>query len=87
MHSPNHRKGLRWGLGCGFVCSLLFFATCFFASTVPAISEVSLPLAFQPWWKYWGIGVSTFLVTSLVVGVLTALRPSISKNDDQLSKH
>jgi hypothetical protein len=87
MNFPNYKKGLCWGLGCGFVCSALWFASCYFFSKLPAVSEVSVSLALQPWWKDWGIGVVIFIVVALVIGILAAVRPDLSKRGNQLSKH
>jgi hypothetical protein len=79
MNFPNYNKGLRWGLGCGFVCAALWFANCYFISTLPAISEVSLSLAFQPWWRHWLAGVIIFVIVSIIVGLFAALRPNFPK--------
>jgi hypothetical protein len=87
MNFPNYKKGLRWGLSCGFVCTALWFAACYFFSKLPAASDVSISMALQPWWKDWKIGVVIFIGVALVVGILAALRPNLSKRENQLSKH
>jgi hypothetical protein len=87
MNFPNYIKGLRWGLTCGLVCTALWFAACYFFSKLPAASDVSISLALQPWWKDWKIGVVIFIGVVLVVGILAALRPNLSKQNSQLSKH
>jgi hypothetical protein len=86
MNFPNYKKGLRWGLTCGFVCAALWFAVCYFFSKLPAASDVSISLALQPWWKQWLAGVVIFIVVAPVVGILAALRPNLSKQGHQLSK-
>jgi hypothetical protein len=87
MDFPNYKKGFRWGLACGLVCTALWFAACYFFSKLPAASDVSLSLALQPWWKDWQIGGVIFIGVALVVGILAAVRPNLSKRDNQLSKH
>ena len=87
MNFPNFKKGFRWGLSSGVVCAILFFAYCYFLSKTPAASEVSISLAFQPWWKFWETAVAIFFAVALVVGILAAVRPNLTKSDNQLSKH
>jgi Na+/alanine symporter len=87
MNFPNYKKGLRWGLSCGFVFALLWFAACYFFSKLPAASDVSISLALQPSWKQWLAGVLIFIVAALVIGILAALRPNLSKRSHQFSKH
>jgi hypothetical protein len=82
MNFPNYKKGLRWGLICGLVSTTLWFAICYFFSKAPAASDVSISLAFQPWWKGWKTGVVIFIAVALVVGILAALRPNLSKRDN-----
>jgi hypothetical protein len=79
MNYPNYKKALRWGLISGFVCTALWFANCYFISKLPAVSEVSLSLAFQPWWRHWLAGIVIFIAVSIVVGLIAILRPNFPK--------
>ena len=80
MDFPNYKKGISWGLAFGFTFTISWFAACYLLSKSPAASEVSISLALQPWWKFWGVGIVIFAVVTLVVGILTAVRPNLSKS-------
>jgi hypothetical protein len=82
MGFPNSKKGLRWGLACGLVCAACWFTAAYLFSKAPVASEVSISLAFQPWWKYWGTGIVIFVVVALVIGILAAFRPIFPKRND-----
>jgi hypothetical protein len=79
MNFPNYKKGFLWGTSCGFVCAALWFAACYFFSKLPAVTDVSVSLALQPWWKLWKAGLVIFIVVATVVGVLAAFRPNLQK--------
>jgi hypothetical protein len=87
MNFPNYKKGVFWGLLCGSVCAALWFGACYLFSKAPVFSEVSVSLALQPWWKFWGTGVVIFITVTLVIGMLAAFKPSFPKSKSHFSKH
>jgi hypothetical protein len=87
MNFLNYKTGLGRGLICGLGCTALWFVACYFFSKLPAPTDVSLSLAFQPWWKNWETGLVILITVAFVIGILAALRPNLSKRNNQLSKH
>jgi hypothetical protein len=78
MH-PNFKKGLVVGLAAGFIAGVLVFGLCYWGSTWPAVSEVSVSLALRPWWKSqnWMAAIDAFALVGSVFGFLAAFRPAL----------
>ena len=75
MKYPNIKKGVRWCCLVGGVVGSLWFGLCYWFSTIPPASEVSLSLALRPWWGNWSSALFFALVTGLPVGIIAAFRP------------
>ena len=54
----------------GLLLSAAWLGLCFWLSRLPAISPVSLSLAFQPWWRYWNVAAVLFFLPFLVLVIL-----------------
>ncbi len=77
---PNFKKGLAVGLAAGFTSAVLVFGLCYWASTLPAVSDVSLTWAFRPWWRSsnWMAALWAFAFVGVVLGLLAAFRPDLN---------
>ena len=85
MKYPDIKKGIRWCFIVGGFAVASWMGWCYWASTIPAVSEVSVSLALQPWWKLWKVALFLFLVTGMPIGILAAFRPDVrghKKTDD-----
>lgn len=49
---PSWKRGLIHGFIAGGIVFILVFGFIIHTSTIPAISDVSLSLAYRPWWKF-----------------------------------
>ena len=74
------KKLLLLATGAGLVSALLVFGLCLWASTWPAVTEVSLTWSFRPWYRSrnWLAALIAFAFVGLAAGVLAALRPERS---------
>jgi hypothetical protein len=81
--SPNFKKGVVVGPVADFAAAMLAFALCFWTSTLPAVTPVSLSLSFRPWWQESNClaALVAFLSAGLVFGILAALRPKRGQNN------
>jgi len=77
MKYPDIKKGIRWGCVFGGVAGVVWLGLCYWLSTLSSAAEVSISLAFQPWWKDWNISVILFFAVGLPIGVLMATRPDV----------
>src|SRR5579863_2025757 len=77
MKYPDIKKGIRWCIIVGGVVGGSYFAFCCWASTFPAVTDVSLSLAVRPWWRNWEPALFLFLATGVPVGILAAFRPDL----------
>jgi hypothetical protein len=50
-------RNFLFAVAIGALLSCGWFVPCAWIGSLPVISPVSLSLAFQPWWRYWGMGV------------------------------
>ena len=85
---PNAKRGAKAGLICGSIAAAAWFAFCCCVAARPAVTPVSLSLAFRPWWRVtnWLSAFGVFVVTCLTVGPLVALRPAArDPSDDRRS--
>jgi hypothetical protein len=78
---PNRKRGVVVGLVAGFAAAMLVFVQCFWISTLEAVTPVSLPLSFRPWWREsnWLAALVAFVSAGLVFGILTAFRPKLRR--------
>ena len=76
---PNFKKGVVVGLVAGFVAAVLVFGLCVWASTWPAVTDVSLTWSFRPWWREsnWLFPLAAFFVVGVLFGLLAAFRPDL----------
>jgi ABC-type antimicrobial peptide transport system permease subunit len=76
---PNLKKGVVVGLVAGFVAAGLVFGLCVWASTWPAVTDVSLTWSFRPWWREsnWLFTLAAFFVVGVLLGLLAAFRPDL----------
>jgi len=76
---PNLKKGLVVGLVAGLVAAAFVFGLCLWASTWPAVTEVSLTWPFRPWCRSsnWFAALAAFIVVAVLSGLLAALRPDL----------
>src|SRR5690349_18449758 len=51
-----------------------WFLLCDWLSRLPVVSYVSLALAFQPWWRYWPVGLLLLLFPALCATMAEFLR-------------
>ena len=54
----------------GAVGATMWMALCYWISSLPVVSPVSLSLAFTPWWRHWQIAVGFFAACWLTGCVL-----------------
>ncbi len=68
------RAGLRFGALAGAAAGLAVFGMCYFMSTMPAITDVSLTWVFRPWWRLSNLvaAIIAFALVGVVVGVMVA---------------
>ena len=62
----------------GGVIGAAWFGLCWWLSTIPPVTEVSISLSLRPWWSNWSSGLFFALVTGLPAGILAAFRPDLS---------
>jgi hypothetical protein len=55
-------------LWCGW------FAVCVWLSRLPVLTDVSLAVAFQPWWRHWAVGLMLLLIPFVLVFGIHARR-------------
>jgi len=56
-----NRKPFIIGGAVGLALAGIWFIFCYAMSLMPAVSPVSLSIAFRPWWQYWYVSVGLFL--------------------------
>lgn len=68
------KRGIRAGLLAGGMAAAGIFGLCAWCSTLPAATDTSLSLAFQPWWRPSNFGAAfiAFVVVGLIAGSLAA---------------
>jgi hypothetical protein len=81
MKYPNIKKGILWCFIVGGIIGGGYFGFCWWVSTLPPVSKVSLSLALRPWWKNWSMALFLFIVTGVPVGILAAFQPIRDKKD------
>ena len=76
---PNLKKGLTVGLISGLAGALLVLGLCVWASTWPAVTDVSLTWSFRPWWREsnWLFTFGAFIFVGVIMGVLASFRPDM----------
>ena len=52
-------------LSIGVMLAAGWFLLCAWVESLPVISDVSLSLAFRPWWRHWPFAVAIFLMPLL----------------------
>ena len=77
MSGISLRLGLIWFFGAALFCTVGWLALCWWASTLPAVTDASLSLALQPWWKGWEIGLYVGFLLGLIIGVFAVFHPVI----------
>lgn len=75
---PNYRKGIKVGAITTFGVASLWFGYCYFLSTLPVITDVSLALAFQPWQDNWKLSLVMGLIPGSIAGLVGTFRPVIN---------
>ncbi len=80
MHTKT-KKFLVLGASAGVIGAVLVFGMCLWASTLPAVTQVSLTWSFRPWYRSsnWLAALIAFAFVGVVAGALAALRPDRSK--------
>jgi len=70
---PNYRRGIVWGLIAGLITSSVWFGWCYALSQMEPMTDLSLGLAYRPWWRILPSSFCVFLFFSLWIGVARAL--------------
>jgi len=52
-------------LSIGAMLAASWFLMCAWLGSLPVISDVSLSLAFRPWWRHWPFAIAIFLMPLL----------------------
>ena len=78
---PDLDHGFRVGILTGLIAGLLWFIFCCWAASLPAVSPVSLSLAFRPWWTNGKSALAVFVFFFTVIGFLAAIRPKLANSD------
>jgi hypothetical protein len=63
----------------GGLLASAWFAGCAWLATFPVTSEVSLALAFRPWWRHWLIALALFLLPVLLLLAFHLCRSLLGK--------
>jgi hypothetical protein len=69
----------------GIVGATMWMALCYWISSLPVISPVSLSLAFTPWWRHWQVAVGC-VAACLLAGCALEVRSAFfqtSPSDDE----
>jgi hypothetical protein len=85
MHGISLRLGVIWFCATPVVCTLGWLALCWWVSTLPAVTDVSLSLAFRPWWRHWEGGLFVGFLLGIVTGVFAtfhSMRNPVIKKED-----
>jgi hypothetical protein len=58
----------------GFIAAVIVFSVCVWVSSLQAATEVSLSLAFRPWWRAsnWVAGAVAFVIAAAILGARAA---------------
>ncbi len=75
MHGISLRLGVIWFCATPVFCTIGWLALCWWVSTLPAVADVSLSLALQPWWKGWEVGLYVGFLLGLIIGVFAVFHP------------
>jgi hypothetical protein len=59
----------------------LWFLSCCFVASQPAVTDVSLSLAFRPWWSNWKSALVVFFVVFVLVAMLKTLQMKLLPRD------
>lgn len=65
-----------FAIGALFVAG--WFLLCAEVASLPVISDVSLSLAFRPWWRLWPVTVALFLMPLLALSTFHIRRSLLS---------
>ena len=85
MSGISLRLGLIWFFGTTVFCTIGWLALCWWVSTLPAVTDVSLSLAFCPWWRHWEGGLFVGFLLGIITGMFATfhpLRKSVLKKGD-----
>jgi hypothetical protein len=80
------RKSLVVGGIVGAVTASLWFGLCCWISTLEAATDVSLSLAFRPWWDNWRSSAVVFAVAGTSAAIIAALRPETTRRSGRASE-
>jgi hypothetical protein len=58
----------------GVLLSCGWFAVCVWLSRLPVLTDVSVALAFQPWWRHWPVGLMLLLIPLVLAFGMRARR-------------
>ena len=72
---PDFKHGVAVGIISGFIAGVLWFLLCCWVASLPAVTDVSLSLAFRPWWSNWKSALVVFAVVFVLMGLIATLRP------------
>jgi len=75
MSGISLRLGLFWFFGATVFCTIGWLALCWWVSTLPAVTDVSLSLAFRPWWRHLEGGLFVGFLMGIVTGVFATFHP------------
>ena len=76
----NWKEGLIWGSIFGTAAAIFWLAASYCMSLIQPLTDVSIGLAFRPWWNHWPVAIYAFVIVFVCVGFLGVLRPKSSKH-------